>query len=570
MVSQMDVSAFLDIRAAPQVLFAQLPERAEQIRFQVALADGSWRPVTWQAFADEVRNVALDLAQHGLQPGDRAAIFAGNSVQWLAAALGIQAAGGVMVPIYPSCTADQAAYVLEHSDSKVVFVDGVQLGQRILCGAAWPMLQRVIALSKLELTKIAEENRGAHSQIASSAEIEQKNSAWAEVQKHGEALHPDKPLRFAEMLGAISVDAPGLMLYTSGTSGPPKGVPLSHRNIGVNGRDWLICLADLLEPGMTDLLWLPMSHIFGFGQACLGNTLGFTSWLCEPAQVLQKLPIVRPSVFMSVPSLWEKFAMTAQAAGDVAQQKAALAAVTGGNLKFCLSGGAGLKQEIKTFLHSHGLLVIEGYGLTECSPTLTLNRPDAFRFDSVGLPLPSLELRLGADGEILARGPNIFSGYHKDSAATAQCFTEDGWLRTGDIGRFTHDGFLQIVDRKKDILVTAGGKNVAPANIELQFRDDPVIAFLVVYGDGKNFLSAGVWPWPHVAAAKSPEELASLVAERIAAVNGGLARHETIKKWHIFPATLTIEDGQLTPTLKVKRKFVVAQFLEHFEALYAR
>jgi len=566
----MDVSAFLEIRAAPQVLFAQLSERAQQIRFQVALADGSWRPVTWQAFADEVRNVALDLAHTGFQPGDRAAIFAGNSVQWLAAALGIQAAGGVMVPIYPSCTADQAAYVLEHSDSKVVFVDGAQLAQRILCGAAWPLLQRVIALSPLELAKIADENRGAHPHVAPCGEIQQRSSTWAEVQKQGDALYTDKSLRFSQMLDAISVDALGLMLYTSGTSGPPKGVPLTHRNIGVNGRDWLICLADLLEPGMTDLLWLPMSHIFGFGEACLGNTLGFTSWLCEPAQVLQKLPIVRPSVFMSVPSLWEKFAMTAQAAGDVAQQKAALATVTGGNLKFCLSGGAGLKHEIKTFLHSHGLLVIEGYGLTECSPTLTLNRPDAFRFDSVGLPLPSLELRLDADGEILARGPNIFSGYHKDDAATAQCFTDDGWLRTGDIGRFTDDGFVQIVDRKKDILVTAGGKNVAPANIELQFRDDPIIAFLVVYGDGKNYLSAGVWPWPHVASAKSPEELAGLVAERIAIVNAGLARHETIKKWHIFPATLTIEDGQLTPTLKVKRKFVVGQFLERFEAMYAR
>lgn len=562
----MDVSAFLEIRAAPQVLFGQLPQRAQQIRFQVAQFDGSWHPITWQAFSDAVRHVALDLAADGFQPGERAAIFAANSVNWLAAALGIQAAGGVMVPIYPSCTADQAAYVLEHSDSKVVFVDGAPLAKRLLRGAAWPLLRRVISLAELDIAQMAQNHFDGPNGDDAGVNV----SSWSEMQASGAALDAKSPSYFAQMLDAIAVDGPGLMLYTSGTSGPPKGVPLTHRNIGVNGRDWLICLADLLEPDMTDLLWLPMSHIFGFGEACLGNTLGFTSWLCEPAQVLQKLPLVRPSVFMSVPSLWEKFAMAAQAQADTTDQRVVLAAVTGGNLKFCLSGGAGLKHEIKTFLHGHGLLVIEGYGLTECSPTLTLNRPDAFRFDSVGLPLPSLELRLDSDGEILARGPNIFSGYHKDSAATAQCFTDDGWLRTGDIGRFTDDGFLQIIDRKKDILVTAGGKNVAPANIEMQFRDDPVIAFAVVYGDGKNFLSAGVWPWPHAAAGKSAEELELLVAERMAAVNATLARHETIKKWHLFPGTLTMEDGQLTPTLKVKRKFVVTQFLKEFEGMYAK
>ncbi|MBK7394711.1 MAG: AMP-binding protein [Myxococcales bacterium] len=202
---------------------------------------------------------------------------------------------------------------------------------------------------------------------------------------------------------------------------------------------------------------------------------------------------MKPNVFMSVPSVWEKLAQAAISEPDPTQRKARLAAVTGGALEFCLSGGAGLKREVKEAFHGAGTLIIEGYGLTETSPTLTLNRPDAFRFDTVGKPLPSVEVRLAEDGEILARGPSVFGGYHKDPAATAQCFTADGWFKTGDVGRFTDDGFLQIIDRKKDILVTAGGKNVPPANIELRFADDPFVAHVVVYGDGHQSLVAGVW-----------------------------------------------------------------------------
>jgi long-chain acyl-CoA synthetase len=283
-----------------------------------------------------------------------------------------------------------------------------------------------------------------------------------------------------------------MMLYTSGTSGNPKGVPLTHRNVAVNNLDWIQSNAPLIEENAVDLLWLPMSHIFGFGEACLGNILGFTSYLCDPASAIERLTEVRPSVFMSVPSVWEKLA-TRAANADPAVQKANLLALTGGKLRFCLSGGAGLKREVKELFHACGLLIIEGYGLTETSPTLTLNRPDAFRFDTVGKPFPSVEVKLAEDGEILARGPSVFGGYHKDPEATREAFTEDGWFKTGDVGRFTEDGFLQIVDRKKDILVTAGGKNVPPANIEIRFQDDPFIAHLVIFGDAKRYLTAGVW-----------------------------------------------------------------------------
>jgi long-chain acyl-CoA synthetase len=231
---------------------------------------------------------------------------------------------------------------------------------------------------------------------------------------------------------------------------------------------------------------------------------------------------------------------------------------------------------VKELFHDAGLLIVEGYGLTECSPTLTMNRPDSFRFDSVGKPFPSVQLRLAEDGEILAKGPNVFSGYHKDPKATQECFTEDGWLKTGDVGRWTDDGFLQIVDRKKDILVTAGGKNVAPANIEVRFRDDALIDHVVVYGDGEKFLVAGVWPNAAAVAealgkqgtAGDPEAVKALLWKRIERVNAELASYESIKKIVVMDEPLTVEGGLLTPTLKVKRKAVNERYGKVFSALY--
>jgi long-chain acyl-CoA synthetase len=211
------------------------------------------------------------------------------------------------------------------------------------------------------------------------------------------------------------------------------------------------------------------------------------------------------------------------------------------------------------------VLIIEGYGLTETSPTLTLNRPDAFRFDSVGKALPSVELRLDTDGEILARGENVFAGYFKDPGATAAAFTEDGWFRTGDVGRWTEDGFLQIIDRKKDILVTAGGKNIPPANIEAKFVDDPVIERVVVYGDARPYLVAAVWVRPDV-----PEgERARMAARRVDEINGSLARYETIKRHFIAEQPLSVDDGTLTSSLKLRRKIVYDRLRDRFEAMYA-
>ena len=223
---------------------------------------------------------------------------------------------------------------------------------------------------------------------------------------------------------------------------------------------------------------------------------------------------------------------------------------------------------MKEVFHEAGVLIIEGYGLTETSPTLTLNRPDAFRFDSVGKPLPSVILKLAEDGEILAKGPNVFRGYHKDEAATREIFTEDGWLKTGDVGRFTEDGFLQIIDRKKDILVTAGGKNVPPANIEQRFAGDALVTHAVVYGDGKRYLVCGVWVNDEIARAMDERALREAVESRVQAVNAELASYETIKRFAIVREPLTVEAGLLTASLKVRRKKIYERFKPVFESLY--
>ncbi len=572
----MDVSPYLELRPAPKVVFDHLPERASRPRFM--LPDGDdWKAVTWQAFADQIRDVALYLAGE-MKNGDRACIFAPNRVEWLSAALGIQAMGGVMVPIYGSSTAEQAGYVVEHSDAKVIFVDTPYLLSRVLEGWSFLDAVRRVVLLDDSLDPLAEASKLKETGhvVPAASEIEKRFVTWSRVRALGSARHREEPQALQRMIDALSLDQDGIMLYTSGTSGQPKGVPLTHRNVGVNGRDWFENNATLLDENLVDLLWLPMSHIFGYGEAGAGNQLGWVSYLSDPKSVVTDLPRVRPDVFMSVPSVWEKLASTARGASEnKTEQLAKLDAITGGKLRFCLSGGAGLKREVKQLFHDKGVLIIEGYGLTECAPTLTLNRPDAFRFDAVGKPLPSVELKLAEDGEILARGPNVFRGYHKNPRATKDAFTEDGWFKTGDVGRWTDDGFLQIVDRKKDILVTAGGKNIAPANIEVRFNDDPFIAHVVVYGDGQKYLVAGVWLNGEVVKqhlleqdAMSDAAVTPLVQTRIDRVNAQLARYETIKKFQVFADPLTVEGGLLTPTFKIRRKKIYEAYGEQLAALY--
>lgn len=584
----MDITPFLDLRIAPRAVFDSLDRRASRVRFMIPVAgtDG-FRAVTWGAFAQEIRELALylstvvDFDDRANGPFTSCAIYAMNRVSWASAAMAIQAAGGAMVPIYPASTAELVGYVASHCDAKVIFVDGAPLLARLL--TVWKELDKVERIVLLDdafdvghAARVHEELRAKGVAVPSFAEVEARLVTLPTARAIGAAKDREAPDAFMRTMHAVSLDRVGMMLYTSGTSGKPKGVPLTHRNVAMNGLDWLKSNAPLLEENAIDILWLPMSHIFGFGEMCLGNSLGWTSYLYDPVSCFTALPVVKPSIFMSVPSHWEKLASMAMHEATPEARREAFARATGGNLRFCLSGGAGLKREVKEFFHAHGVLIIEGYGLTETSPTLTLNRPDAFRFDTVGKPLPTVELKLAEDGEIWAKGPNVFGGYHKDPEATAEAFTADGWFKTGDVGRFTEDGFLQIVDRKKDILVTAGGKNVPPANIEMRFRDDPFVTHAVVYGDAKKFLVAAFWLDETTVSAQlegvAPEarEAAkrALVQKRVDRVNADLASFETIKKFAIVSEPLTVEGEMLTASLKVRRKKVYDRFRDVFEGLY--
>ncbi|MGH7284775.1 MAG: AMP-dependent synthetase/ligase [Polyangiaceae bacterium] len=580
----MDITPYLDMKPAPRAVFDSLTARAHLPRFYVPKADGGYSLVTWQDFADEIREVALFL-QPLLGKEDRACVLAPNSVAWASAALAIQSAAGVMVPIYPASTAEQIGYVASHSDAKLIFVDTPALLARLFeCWSELSHVNQIVLLSDTVDAKKTFEDWRARTQSSqkeaiSAQDVAARVVAWSDAKSAGRAVHEKNPSAFDALLSSVSLDQLGMMLYTSGTSGNPKGVPLSHRNVAVNGQDWLVCNGPQLGENNVDILWLPMSHIFGFGEMCLGNTLGFTTYLSDPATCLTKMPTLKPTVFMSVPSHWEKLAQMSMHEPTQEGRVKKFVETTGGRLQFCLSGGAGLKREVKDFFYACGVLIIEGYGLTETSPTLTLNRPDSFRFDSVGKPLPSVELKLAEDGEILARGANVFRGYHKDEAATREAFTADGWFQTGDVGRFTEDGFLQIIDRTKDILVTAGGKNVPPANIEIRFGSDPIIAHVVVYGDAKKFLVAGVWLNEAVVRAEleakgtTPDHMNAarrdLVAERVEKVNQGLASYESIKKFSIMSEPLTVEGGLLTASFKVRRKKVYDAFKPQFEAMYA-
>jgi long-chain acyl-CoA synthetase len=554
----MDVSRFLTLQPGPQLLRDRAGERADRVRFWTRAGDG-WSPTTWRKLHSDVAAATGGLVALGLMPGERAAIFAPNRVAWLEAAYAIQAAGAAVVPIYPASTADQARYVLGHAAVRVVFVGSAGLLAKLAAVRTELTQMQHVVVFDAALAPAAVDAFGA-----------ERVHTWDALLALGTGTAGDT---YDARVDALRLEDVGLVLYTSGTSGPPKGVPLTYRNTAVNGRDWLTNNAALVEEGDVDLLWLPMSHIFGFGEAGLGNVLGFETYLVEPAEVLTQMQQLRPHVFMSVPSLWDKLAT--QADGDVAR----LQALTGGRLRFCLSGGAGLPRDVKERFREAGLLIIEGYGLTEASPTLTMNRPERVRFDSVGLPFPSVAVRLAEDGEIQARGASIFGGYLGDPEATAAAFTEDGWLRTGDLGRFTEDGFLQIIGRKKEILVTAGGKNVPPANIESGFAGDPLIAHVMVYGDGRKYLVAGIWPDEGAVARLADERDLDLAAAREAAVraisalvesvNATLARYETIKRFRVFfDAPLSVEAGQLTSTLKLRRTQIGEAFGASLDALY--
>lgn len=512
--------------------------------------------ISWADYARDTRALGGFLTEDA-DAEDKVAILGQTSYAWIVAYSATQSVCGVVVPIYPASKGDMIQYFLEHSEATVLFCDGSFL----------PTLKE-IDLGGVKRVILLDQDQAPADALAIPV------TGFSQALSQGQEMQAE----FETAYAGVSVDDLATIIYTSGTTGLPKGVMLTHRNLQASSNDWISLNGPHIPAQAVDLHWLPLAHAFGIGAIMLGNRLGWQSYFAHPKNVLDKMDAVKPHTFLSVPAYWEKLYLKIQAAGG---DKAAFEKVTGGRLVFGLSGGAGLKKEIKEGFHSLGLLIIEGYGLTECSPTLTMNRRDKFNFDTVGVAYPSVDLKLAADGEILAKGPNVFAGYYKNEAATREAFDEDGWFRTGDVGRWTDDGFLQIVDRKKEILVTSGGKNVPPQNIERRFQDNPYIQHLIVYGDGKKYLTAMATleesevrkalndqdtPWEALCASEAAQKL---VDEQVAAVNQDLASYETVKKTWINPAPLTVESHLLTASLKPRRKAIYEHYGAQLEKLYA-
>jgi long-chain acyl-CoA synthetase len=588
----------------PQMFFARAATRGHKAA-QLVKHGTSWQDVSWQALSDRVRNIAKGLLTLGVQVGDRVAILANSRAEWVQCDLSILAVAGITVPIYPSSTEEQTAYILHDSEVTLVFADTPDQVAKLL--QVWPhlpTLRQIILMCGQPATR--------HPHLLSLEDLMAQGAAAAEQSAVLEArLHNLTPAHEATYV------------YTSGTTGPPKGVVQTHGN-----HLFMVQSCGQIIPaqeGDVHLLFLPLAHSFARLEEFLGLYVGLTTAFAESLEALaQNMREVRPMLVFSVPRVYEKIYARVLAAGTsgtplkqaifqwcvrVGKQVSAhrqrqqpipsrlrlqytlahklvfhkLQQSVGGRLRCFISGGAPLAQEIAEFFHAAGMLILEGYGLTETCPALTVNRYNHYKFGTVGLALPGVEIRLAPDGEILARGPNIAKGYYKRPQETAEVFQNDGWFASGDIGELDTAGFLRITDRKKDLIVTSGGKNIAPQNLENLLKTDRYISQAMVYGDRRNYLTAVLtldleeaaqYAQAHGISYNRPEELAThpqirqLLAQRVEQHNQHLASYETIKKFIIAPTDFTQEGGELTPTLKVKRKVVTQKYQAQLNQLY--
>jgi long-chain acyl-CoA synthetase len=562
----------------------------------VAVRDGD-RFVEWkmERFAEEVRAAARGLIGLGLEPGERVAIYASTRIEWTILDYAIWAAGGVTVPIYDTSSADQVEWIVSNSDAVAIFV-GTEEHER-------------------EYRRVAD---GLDSVRHDAFVLDQ--GGLDELKRAGEDVSDDEVTKRSE---AVTGEDLATIVYTSGTTGKPKGCVLTHHNFVWTVAQTQEVLGDILEPGRSTLLFLPLAHIFSrvIQVVCLrtGVVLGFSTGL---ENLREELQICQPSFLLAVPRVFEKvfngaqkkahdegkgaiFDRAADVASDFSRQRAAgsvglftklqhalfdklvygkLRDAMGGNVEYAVSGGAALGERIGYFFDGIGVTVLEGYGLTETTAPISVNRPDAYRIGTVGQPLPGVTVRIADDGEILTRGGNVFQGYHDNREATDEVLDEDGWFRTEDLGELDDDGFLRITGRKKELIVTASGKNVAPAELEDRLRSHPLVSQSVLVGDGKPFIGALIaldpdelreWAEEH---GKPSSDVEDLVDDRelrdelqraVDEANQAVSRAEQVREFRIVPQDLSVEDGELTPTLKVKRGVVEERYQDLIDDIYA-
>jgi len=558
----------------------------------------SWQDVSYRELGERVSEVALGLISLGIEPGDKVAILSHTRPEWTYACFGISGAGATFVTIYQTNSAEECEYVLAHSDSRAVFAeDAEQLEKIRAVRERLPKLEHVILFDP----------SGAEGDDFLTLD---------QLLERGRATEPSA---YERRYRAVTRDDICLYIYTSGTTGPPKGCLLSHGNYR-DITDAIISQA-VLERDDVAYLFLPLAHAFAiliqFASIDLGVTLAY--WSRDPQKILQDLQEVRPTYLPSVPRIFEKiYALASAIVQDPAKLRQAtelgvkvrlaqqrgepvppeleqafartdeelyskVRGLFGGRLRQAVTGAAPIAKEILEFFYACGVPVMEGYGMTETATVATVNEPDDFRFGSVGKPLPGVEVQIAEDGEILVRGPNIFQGYYKDDEATRHAIDSDGWLHTGDLGHIDEDGFLYITGRKKDIIITAGGKNITPANIENRLKQSPWISQAVLIGDRRPYLVALITLDPESApqlAAKlgidetDPAKLAAdprvrdEIQKVVDEVNSHFGRVEQVKKFAILPHDFSQPTGELTPTLKVKRNVVQEKYAHVIDGLY--
>ncbi len=568
---------------------------------------GLWHPVTWEQYGRTAQEVACGLAALGFEPGQAAAIIGNNRPEWLFCDMGILLAGGLSVAVYATNPPEQCAYVLEHSEVRVFFVeDEEQLDKALEVRDQLPCLERIVVMDPEELGEFSDP------QVMTLDELRALGrAAW-----DPEGLQA----RFRD----ASEEDVAILLYTSGTTGPPKGAMLTHRNLLWTAE--ALGRANVLYPTDSSLSFLPLSHIAErMLSVYLPLVWGFVVYFAESLDTLfQNLQEVRPTILFAVPRLWEKLSSqlalhmreadplkrTAYELALRVGRRYALARLAGEPLsaglraahalaelsvlrplrrrlgldrvRFAVSGAAPIAPEILEFYHVLGVRIREVYGQTEGSGPTTIHQGDAIRLGTVGQPLPGVEVRLAEDGEILVRGPNVFAGYFKDPRATSQAL-RDGWLHSGDVGEMDPDGFLRITDRKKDLIVNAYGKNIAPAYVENQLKASPYIHDAVVVGDRRPYLVALVvidednvarWaqdhkvPFSTFADLSGNERVWDLISQEVEKVNHRLSSPEQVKRFAILPKRLYQEDGEVTPTLKVKRKVLAEKYRDLIDRLY--
>jgi long-chain acyl-CoA synthetase len=573
-------------------MFWNRVERGGDRPAQQAKRGAVWTTTTWKDVGQVVRELASGLLALGRKKGDAVGILAASRAEWVQADFAIFSVGGVTIPIYPSYPPDLIQYIVNDAGVRTLFVeDAAQLAKVLEVQGKMDGLEHVIVI-----------------QPTAGATPGPRVQTWEQLRQLGRDQLERVRAELDARIASGQADDTATIVYTSGTTGPPKGVVQTHGN-HMAALDSAAQTTRIAE-GDVHLLFLPLAHSFARLESFIGIHRGLTTAFAESIDKLREnLPEVRPHFICSVPRVFEKVYAGVLAKADagsplkrkifhwavgvgkeVSRLKQARRSVPGG-LAFkarlahalAVSGGAPLSREIAEFFHAAGILILEGYGLTETCPVLTSNREDRFKFGSVGLPLPSVEVKIAPDGEILGRGSNIAKGYFKKPDATAEVFLADGWFATGDIGRFDEDGFLFITDRKKDLIVTAGGMNIAPQNIENLLKGDPFISQVMVYGDRR--------PYPVALITLNPEELMKFAAAqglptvdpsalcahpkvlaRVAKIveerNGELQSYAKVKKFTVLPADFTVENGLLTPTLKVKRKVIREQYQTALDQLY--